>query len=63
MTAPAPSVRRKPQPKCPLRPGEPCTLCQLNVTGPQDCPVVYLVMADDDLQAEWAARNRAARGL
>jgi hypothetical protein len=33
------------------------------VTGPQDCPVVYLVMADDELQVEWAARNRAARGL
>ncbi|WP_406043398.1 hypothetical protein OG799_04580 [Micromonospora sp. NBC_00898] len=36
--------------KCPLRPGEPCTLCQLNVTGPQDCPLVYLVMRDDELR-------------
>jgi Domain of unknown function (DUF6767) len=42
--------RRAPQPRCPLRPGEPCTLCQLDVTGPQDCGLVYLVMHDDDLR-------------
>ncbi len=36
--------------RCPLRPGEPCTLCQLDVTGPQDCPLVYLVMSDDELR-------------
>lgn len=53
----------KPQPKCPLRPGDPCTLCQLDVTGPQDCPVVFLVRDDVELQAEWAASRRAARGL
>lgn len=59
----APRASRKPQPKCPLRPGEPCTLCQLDVTGPQDCPVVFLVRDDEELQAEWAARRRAARAL
>lgn len=59
----APRAARKPQPKCPLRPGEPCTLCQLDVTGPQDCPVVFLVREDEELQAEWAARRRAERGL
>ncbi len=36
--------------RCPLRPGQPCTLCQLDVTGPQDCPLVYLVMSDDELR-------------
>ena len=39
-----------PDAACPIRPGEPCTLCQLDVTGPSDCPLVYLVMTDDDLR-------------
>lgn len=43
-------IRRPPDPRCPLRPGEPCTLCQLNVTGPADCGLVYLMMADDELR-------------
>jgi hypothetical protein len=38
--------------RCPLRPGDPCTLCQIDVSGPQNCPLVYLVMTDEDLQAE-----------
>jgi len=41
----------RPAASCPIRPGEPCTLCQLDVTGPQDCPLVYLVMGDDELRA------------
>ncbi|MFE9207327.1 DUF6767 domain-containing protein [Micromonospora sp. NPDC007230] len=45
---------------CPIRPGEPCTLCQLDVTGPQDCPLVYLVMGDDELRAG-VHRTRLAR--
>ncbi|WP_157739940.1 DUF6767 domain-containing protein [Micromonospora narathiwatensis] len=40
----------RPAASCPIRPGEPCTLCQLDVTGPQDCPLVYLVMGDDELR-------------
>jgi len=40
----------RPVAKCPIRPGEPCTLCQLDVTGPQDCGLVYLVMNDPDLR-------------
>ena len=48
-----------PQPKCPVRPGEPCTLCQVNVTGPQDCGLVWLVMDDDEL-AEALHATRAA---
>ncbi|PKQ32592.1 MAG: hypothetical protein CVT62_00585 [Actinobacteria bacterium HGW-Actinobacteria-2] len=42
--------RRKPEPRCPLRPGEVCNLCQLDVTGPHDCGLVYLVGADPDLR-------------
>jgi uncharacterized protein DUF6767 len=37
-------------PRCPIRPGEPCTLCQIDVTGPQDCGLVYLVMSDPELR-------------
>ncbi|MGB7964228.1 MAG: DUF6767 domain-containing protein [Propionicimonas sp.] len=55
------AVRRRPEPKCPVRPGEPCTLCQLSVTGPNDCPIVYLVMGDDELRAAWAEQRRAQR--
>ncbi|WP_091343662.1 DUF6767 domain-containing protein [Micromonospora rhizosphaerae] len=44
------TTRTRPAPSCPIRPGEPCTLCQLNVTGPQDCGLVYLVMGDDELR-------------
>jgi hypothetical protein len=42
--------RFKPDAQCPIRPGEPCTLCQLGATGPQDCGLVYLVMTDDELR-------------
>jgi hypothetical protein len=41
----------RPDARCPIRPGEPCTLCQLDVTGPQDCPLVYLVMTDSERPA------------
>jgi hypothetical protein len=43
--------RRVPVPQCPLRAGEPCTLCQLDVTGPANCGLVYLVMSDPQLRA------------
>ncbi|MFD2763006.1 DUF6767 domain-containing protein [Micromonospora eburnea] len=49
----------RPAASCPIRPGEPCTLCQLDVTGPQDCPLVYLVMGDDELR-EGVHRARLA---
>jgi hypothetical protein len=42
--------RSVPVPRCPLRPGEPCTLCQLDVTGPADCGLVYLVMSHPELR-------------
>jgi hypothetical protein len=37
---------------CPIRPGDPCSLCEPGVTGPHDCGLVYLVMGDPDLRAE-----------
>jgi hypothetical protein len=44
---------------CPLRPGDPCTLCHPEaMAGPQDCPTVALVMDDPELRAE-AARLRS----
>ncbi|MEV7228021.1 MULTISPECIES: DUF6767 domain-containing protein [Polymorphospora] len=43
-------AKSRPEARCPIRPGEPCTLCQLDVTGPQDCGLVYLVMHDDELR-------------
>ena len=36
-----------PEPWCPVR-EEPCSLCQLNVTGPADCGLVYLMREDAD---------------
>ena len=50
MTA-TPGPRRRPDPRCPLRPDDPCTLCQPGATGPGDCGLVYLMMADEDLRA------------
>ncbi|WP_124054761.1 DUF6767 domain-containing protein [Arcanobacterium ihumii] len=46
------------QPECPIRFGEPCTLCQAFVTGPEDCQTVALVMTDPELREEWARRRR-----
>lgn len=50
-------TRSRPDPDCPIRLGEPCTLCQLDVSGPQDCPLVYLVMTDDELRADLHERR------
>lgn len=52
----------RPVPQCPLRPGEPCSLCQLYVTGPQDCGLVYLVMGDEELRSDLARRRREQGG-
>ncbi|HWD79207.1 MAG TPA: DUF6767 domain-containing protein [Kribbella sp.] len=50
--------RRGPaQAKCPIRPGDPCSLCVPGASGPHDCPLVYLVMSDPDLRAELHARR------
>jgi hypothetical protein len=42
-------ARTRPEPKCPIRPGDACSLCVPGVSGPQDCGLVYLVMSDPDL--------------
>jgi hypothetical protein len=51
----------RPEPKCPLRPGETCTLCEPGASGPEDCAAVYLVMTDPDLRERWVALRRAER--
>lgn len=51
------------QAKCPIRPGDPCTLCVPGATGPQDCGLVYLMMNDPDLvelRKEHLERKKAA---
>ncbi|MFV2109677.1 DUF6767 domain-containing protein [Micromonospora sp. LOL_015] len=51
---------RRPEAKCPIRPGEPCTLCLPGATGPADCGLVYLVMSDDELRAGLHENRRVA---
>lgn len=53
-------ARRTPTPKCPIRSGEPCTLCVPGATGPQDCGLVYLVQNDPDLAELMAEQSRKA---
>lgn len=50
----------RPQPKCPIRIGEPCSLCFPGADGPQNCGLVYLVQSDPELREQWAA-TRAER--
>jgi hypothetical protein len=37
---------------CWIRLGEPCRLCMPGATGPGDCGLVYLVLADPELRTE-----------
>ncbi len=47
---------------CPLRPGQPCTLCHPEAfLGPQDCPTVAIVMDDPELRAEATRLRRLHR--
>ncbi|WP_083707407.1 DUF6767 domain-containing protein [Intrasporangium flavum] len=52
-------MSRAPVPQCPIRVGEPCTLCVPGATGPQDCGLVWLVQDDPELRAELARRRSA----
>ncbi|MGB8382140.1 MAG: DUF6767 domain-containing protein [Dermatophilaceae bacterium] len=52
-----PRRSRRPDPKCPIRAGEPCRLCLPGVSGPQDCGLVYLVMDDPELRERWNAHR------
>ncbi|MGO4957309.1 DUF6767 domain-containing protein [Luteococcus sp. Sow4_B9] len=49
---------------CPIRPGDPCSLCQPGADGPQNCGLVYLVMDDPELREAWNHNRRdlMARG-
>lgn len=44
--------RPKPTARCPIRAGEPCTLCFPGADGPQNCGLVYLVQSDDELREQ-----------
>ena len=45
---------KRPVPRCPIRPGDACTLCFPGATGPEDCGLVWQVMQDPDLRARLA---------
>ncbi|MCL8026565.1 DUF6767 domain-containing protein [Nocardioides bruguierae] len=45
--------------RCALRPDEACRLCQPGATGPDDCPVAWLVRHDPELAQELAEELRA----
>ncbi|HVH93560.1 MAG: DUF6767 domain-containing protein [Nocardioidaceae bacterium] len=51
----------RPDPRCPLRPNDHCTLCVPGATGPDDCPAVYLVMSDPDLRDRLGELRRQER--
>lgn len=53
--------RRVVEAQCPIRIGEPCSLCVPGATGPQDCGLVYLVMGDEELREALADKRRALR--
>lgn len=53
--------RRVAQARCPLRYGEPCTLCQPGAHGPEDCQTVAMVRADPELRELMAEMNREHR--
>lgn len=42
----------RPEPKCPIRPGDACTLCFPGADGPQNCGLVWLVMDDEEQREE-----------
>lgn len=50
-----------PQPRCPIRIGEPCALCLPGAEGPQDCGLVYLFQSDPELRDQLAAKRAEHR--
>lgn len=53
----------RPDAKCPVRPGDPCSLCWPGATGPKDCGLVYLVKDDPELRelrADMLRKQKAA---
>ena len=51
----------RPEPRCPVRIGEPCTLCFPGADGPQNCGLVYLVQTDPELRDQLAAKRAEHR--
>ncbi len=43
-------------PRCPIRIGDPCSLCHPGASGPDTCGLVYLVMSDPELREELLRR-------
>jgi hypothetical protein len=52
----------RPQPKCPIRIGEPCSLCFPGADGPQNGGLVYLAQSDPELREQLAAAREERRG-
>lgn len=44
------------EPRCPIRVGDPCSLCHPGAGGPETCGLVYLVMCDPDLREDLLRR-------
>jgi hypothetical protein len=42
--------------RCPIRIGDPCSLCHPGSSGPTTCGLVYLVMSDPELREELLRR-------
>lgn len=42
--------------QCPIRIGDPCSLCHPGASAPENCGLVYLVMTDPDLREELLQR-------
>ena len=51
----------RPQPKCPIRVGDACSLCFPGASGPQDCGLVYLVQSDPEWREQLAEKRREVR--
>ncbi|MGJ6979228.1 DUF6767 domain-containing protein [Aestuariimicrobium soli] len=49
------------QPRCPLRPGDRCSLCVPGASGPHDCGLVWLVMDDPELREQLAQKQQQAQ--
>jgi hypothetical protein len=56
-------MSRRPEPKCPIRIGEPCSLCFPGAEGPYNCGLVYLIHTDPELREQLIAQRAARRAV
>jgi hypothetical protein len=56
-------MSRRPEPKCPIRIGEPCSLCFPGAEGPHNCGLAYLVQTDPELREQLVAQRAARRAV